>query len=259
MSPILKDQLKEFLDHKVSQYNNREFIIEDPVSIPHRFDKKEDIEIAGFLAATISWGQRKSIIKNSTKLIELMGFEPHYFVMNFHKEDLCAFDDFKHRTFNSQDLKYFLDTLKIIYKDHGGLERVFTRGFIQGDKDAYNSIITYRKIFTSFNEPGRTAKHIPDPAKGSAAKRINMFLRWMVRKDNAGVDFGLWKDIDPGRLVCPLDIHTGNTARKLGLLKRRSNDWRAAAELTDKLKNFNKYDPIKYDFALFGLGIFEDF
>lgn len=249
--------IKEFLDEKVTQYNNKAFIESDPISIPHRFQKKEDIEIAGFLTATISWGNRKSILRSASRMISLLDNEPYNFVINYNPEKSERFERFVHRTFNHTDLSYFILALQHLYKNKGGLESIFIRH--AGKDSVLQSIAKFKQEFFSLPHPERTEKHISDPAKGSVAKRINMFLRWMVRNDNRGVDFGLWKNIPPAILSCPLDIHTGNVARKLGLITRKQNDLKALVELDTNLRLMDKDDPVKYDYALFGLGVFENF
>lgn len=246
--------IKDFLEYKYEFYNRPEFIEGDPVSIPHLFSRKEDIEIAGFLTAMISWGQRTTIVNNAQRLLTLMDYSPYDFIMNAGKKELSHFKDFKHRTFNGTDCIFFIHTLNNVYKNYGGLEKAFT-----GTSDIKTAIIEFRKIFFSIPYPARTVKHIADPASGSSAKRINMFLRWMVRNDDRGVDFGIWKSVSPAQLYCPLDVHTGNVARKLGLISRKQNDWKALEELMLHLRFFDPQDPVKYDFALFGLGIFEGF
>jgi uncharacterized protein (TIGR02757 family) len=250
--------LKDFLDGKYEQYNRPEFIEKDPVSIPHLFGEAGDIEIAGFLAATLAWGQRKTIINKSKELIRLMDNEPYRFILDAGETDYSRFDHFCHRTFNSTDARYFLYALKNIYTRHGGLRKVFEAGFHTGH-DAFNAITMFREIFFEAGYPARTRKHVPDIRNGSAAKRLNMFLRWMVRSDGKGVDFGLWSGINPAWLMIPLDLHTGNMARKLGLLSRGQNDWQAVKELTARLQHFDRADPVKYDFALFSLGALEQF
>lgn len=252
-----KGELKSFLDEKVEIYNNPNFIESDPIQIPHLFSVKEDIEIAGFLVATIAWGNRKSIINNGIRLTEIMGNSPYDFVMNFSKKDLGITSNFVHRTFNNEDLVYFFRSLQNIYKNHEGLEGVFAKNAEKNSLQA--SIHQFKKIFFELDHLPRTQKHVSDPLKNSAAKRINMFLRWMVRNDNAGVDFGLWKSISPSILSCPLDVHSGNVARKLQLLNRKQNDSKAVDELDIALRNLDATDPVKYDFALFGLGVFERF
>ena len=250
-------ELKTFLDEKVILYNNPKFIESDPIQVPHQFSKKEDIEIAGFLTATIAWGNRKSIIKNAFRMMEMLDQSPYEFVMQHQASDLDALKPFVHRTFNSDDFIQFIKSLKHIYSEHHGLEAVFTQ---HAQKDSLqNSIHEFKKIFFEQPHLERTQKHVSDPLKNSAAKRINMYLRWMVRNDNAGVDFGIWNSLSPAQLSCPLDVHSGNVARKLGLLKRKQNDGKALAELDNNLRQLDPNDPVKYDFALFGLGVFEGF
>ena len=251
-------EIKEFLDEKVLLYNRPTFIEFDPVSIPHLFSKKEDIEIAGFLTATIAWGQRPTILRNARNLMQWMDDSPHEFILNFKKEDLAPFKKFVHRTFNGDDCIYFLQALQNIYSNHGGLSQLFTISSQKGHTDIKEAIVLCRNKFFELPHMKRTEKHFSSPAEGSACKRINMFLRWMVRQDKCGVDFGIWKHIPTSSLICPLDVHTGRVARKLGLLKRKQNDWKAANELTNILLKLNYSDPIKYDFALFGIGANED-
>ena len=251
-----KSELKEFLEEKVNQYNNFDFIESDPIQIPHSFSLKEDIEISGFLSATIAWGNRKMIISNSKKLMEIMGNSPYDFVMNHSEDNLESLDNFVHRTFNSLDAKTFMKSLQNIYKNHDGLEAVFTKN--QEENSMQKSIHEFKKVFFEIDHLQRTQKHVSDPLNNSAAKRLNMYLRWMIRNDNK-VDFGIWKTIPTSKLSCPLDIHSGNVARKLGLLKRKQNDGKALAELDLALRKLDKNDPVKYDFALFGLGVFEGF
>lgn len=250
-------ELKTFLDEKVELYNNPNFIESDPVQIPHLFSLKEDIEIAGFLSATIAWGNRKMIIKNSYRMMELMGNSPYDFVMSHQENDLERLESFVHRTFNGQDFASFIRSLQNIYKNHNGLESVFTKH--QETNSMQKSIHEFKKTFFDIVHPYRTQKHISDPLNNSAAKRINMYLRWMIRQDNKGVDLGIWKNISPAKLSCPLDVHSGNVARKLGLLSRKQNDGKALAELDLNLRKLDPNDPVKYDFALFGLGVFEGF
>lgn len=250
-------ELKDFLDEKVLQYNTLDFIESDPVQIPHLFTQKEDIEIAGFLSATIAWGNRKMIIKNSHRMMELMGNTPYDFIMSHTENDLERLETFVHRTFNGQDFIGFIQALQNIYKIHGGLEAIFAKN--QETNSIQKSISEFKKIFFEIPHLTRTQKHISDPLNNSAAKRINMYLRWMVRQDNKGVDLGIWKSIPPSVLSCPLDVHSGNVARKLGILTRRQNDSKALAELDQKLRKLDPNDPVKYDFALFGLGVFEAF
>ncbi|MBK6985166.1 MAG: TIGR02757 family protein [Bacteroidetes bacterium] len=258
MKDHLKD-VKELLDEKYFQFNNTSFIETDPISIPHQFSKKEDIEIASLLVATIAWGQRTSIINNGHKLMRLMNDEPHDFILNFSKKDALRFEGFVHRTFNSTDCVFFLNSLKHIYKKHGGLEAAFSTDFSSKETDVKNAITNFRALFLNTEHQSRSEKHISNPSAKSSAKRLCMFLRWMVRKDKNGVDFGIWKSIKPAQLCLPLDLHTGNVSRKLGLLNRTQNDWQAVEEITYVLRNFDRNDPIKYDFSLFGLGAFEGF
>lgn len=257
MAKLQKNELKEFLDSKVEKYNKLDFIDSDPLQIPHRYTLKEDMEIAGFLAATIAWGNRKSIINNSNKLMDLMGNSPFDFIMNSKDEHLKRIDGFVHRTFNSIDLIYFIKSLKNIYTFHNGLENLISKNVVHNSTQS--AISEFKKVFFELEHPKRTTKHISDPLKGSAAKRLNMWLRWNCRNDMTGVDLGIWKSISPSALSCPLDVHSGNVARKLGILNRKQNDAKALSELDKALRNLDPNDPVKYDFALFGLGVFEGF
>ena len=252
-----KSELKSFLDEKVLQYNTLDFIESDPVQIPHLFSLKEDIEIAGFLSATIAWGNRKMIIKNSHKMMDIMGNAPYDFVMSHSDNNLEKLESFVHRTFNGIDFTTFIKGLHNIYTNHQGMEQVFSKH--QETNSLQKSISEFKKLFFEIQHQTRTQKHISDPLNNSAAKRINMYLRWMIRQDNKGVDLGIWKNISPSKLSCPLDVHSGNVARKLGLLSRKQNDGKALFELDQNLRKFDKNDPSKYDFALFGLGVFEGF
>ncbi len=254
-------ELKAFLDEKVELYNNPNFIESDPVQIPHLFSQKEDVEIAGFLSATIAWGNRKMIIKNSHRMMDLMGNAPYDFVMSHTENDLERLEFFVHRTFNGHDFQYFIKSLQNIYSNHRGLEAVFYKEQLKngGLSSIQSAISEFKKIFFEIEHLHRTEKHVSDPMGNSAAKRINMFLRWMVRQDHKGVDLGIWKSISPASLSCPLDVHSGNVARTLGILHRKQNDCKAVAELDIVLREFDKNDPVKYDFALFGLGVFEGF
>lgn len=252
-----KTELKEFLDTKVDYYNHPRFLETDPLQIPHRFSRKEDIEICGFLTATIAWGNRKSIINNATTMMELLDNAPADFVKNHQEDDLEKLSGFVHRTFNGTDFIYFIRGLQNIYGQHGGLEQVFNK--TANSKSLQSSIAAFKQVFFELPHLNRTTKHVSDPKKGSAAKRINMFLRWMVRNNSTGVDFGLWKSLSPSQLSCPLDVHSGNVARKLGLLTRKQNDAKAVSELDKNLRGLDPLDPVKYDFALFGLGVFEKF
>jgi uncharacterized protein (TIGR02757 family) len=250
-------EFKVFLEEKYLEYNSPSFIENDPISIPHQFDKKEDIEISGFLVSTIAWGVRKSIIKSANLLMKEMGYFPHEFIINGSEKDFSALDKFVYRTFNGTDTIFFLKSVKNIYANHQGLENVFNSGY-KKDKSIYGSLNYFRNIFIETEHDKRSEKHIADVSRKATCKRLNMFLRWMVRKDHYGVDFGLWKEIPASALMLPLDVHTGNVSRALGLLKRKQNDWQAVEEITQRLRDFDKDDPVKYDFALFGLGVNKD-
>lgn len=254
------ENLKDFLDQKVDQYNRPGFITLDPISIPHRFTKKQDIEISGFFAAILAWGQRKTIINKCLELFELMDNAPYDFILNHQESDLIPLLKFKHRTFNDVDTLYFIHFLAWHYRQFESLEDAFMIGQT-GQIDAMESILTrFHEYFFSLPEaPSRTKKHIATPARKAACKRINMFLRWMVRTDDRGVDFGIWNRIQPSQLVCPCDLHVDRVGRKLGLISCKQTDWLTALELTDRLREFDPIDPVKYDFALFGLGIEERF
>lgn len=254
----LKSQgIKEFLDEKAELYNRPSFIETDPVSIPHRFTLKEDIEIAGFLAATIAWGNRKTILKSAARMMEILDDSPFEFIMNSGGSEFDGALRFVHRTFNSADLAFFLKALRHVYRDKGGLERIFETH--KTSDSLQPAIHELHSIFFELPHEKRTERHVSDPFKGSSAKKINMYLRWMIRKDDRGVDFGIWKTISPSILSCPLDVHSGNIARKLGILKRTQNDARAVSELDGVLRSFDPADPVKYDFALFGLGVSGEF
>lgn len=246
-------ELKEFLDKKVDEFNRPSFIADDPISIPHNYTLKEDIEISGFLTATISWGNRKMIIRNSQRMMNMLDNSPYDFITNYSQGDLVKLEHFVHRTFNSDDFIFFVQSLKNIYNNRGGLENIF-RSYITNDS-LQPAIHKLNNIFFELPHLKRTERHISDPFKGSAAKRINMFLRWMVRKDDRGVDFGLWRSIPTSALSCPLDVHSGNVARRLGMLTRKQNDAKALAELDGVLRSLDRIDPVKYDFALFGMGV----
>ena len=246
---------EEILNYYYRVFDEKQFIDNDPICIPHKFQDKEDIEISGFLAATIAWGNRKAIINSALDIIKRMDNAPYDFIINADKNDIEKLAGFYYRTFQEVDLVCFIDSLHNIYTNHGGLEKVFTDGYQSCSEDKIkNAIINFRKIFFQNDYPQRVAKHVANPEKGAAAKRINMFLRWMVRNDNSGVDFGLWKNISPCDLIIPLDVHVGNVARNLNLIDSNSNNWKAAEELTKKLQLLDKEDPVKYDFALFGIG-----
>ncbi len=248
------NDVKGLLDQKAEQFNQPNFISNDPISIPHRFKKKQDIEISGLFAATLAWGQRKTIISNCNRLMEGMDNAPHDFVIGHTDHDLKRFRDFKHRTFNSTDLNYFLRFLKWYYSQYDSLEGAFVADTIE------TGLVNFHDLFFSLPDyPKRTIKHISTPARKSACKRLNMYLRWMVRSDNKGVDFGIWKKIKPSQLICPCDVHVDRVARKLKLIKRKQVDWQTALELTSNLRKLDPVDPVKYDFALFGLGVEEKF
>lgn len=250
-------ELKEFLDEKTEKYNRPAFIESDPVQVPRQFSRKENIEIAAFFTATISWGNRPAIIKNALRLMEWMDNSPYDFIMKSPANGFNVLNPFVHRTFNGGDCIYFARSLKNIYSNHGGLQQVFETGF-QQEGSVKSALEYFHSVF--FELVGeRTRKHVANVQRGASAKRLNMFLRWMVRNDHRGVDFGLWEGIPQSALMLPLDVHTGNVARKLGLLNRKQNDWKAVEEVTATLRKFDPADPVKYDFALFGLGIFEKF
>ena len=257
MSNFIYTDLKEFLNEKVEKYNQPVFIDTDPIQVPKQFTEKEDIEIAGFLTATIAWGNRTAIIKNATRLMAMLDNQPFEFVLNASEAEINLLKKFVHRTFNGDDCIYFINSLRNIYKNHGGLQAVFEQGF-RKENTVRLALENFYNIFFEM-EGERTRKHISNVEKGASAKRLNMYLRWMCREDNGGVDFGLWDGIPASALMLPLDVHTGNVGRKLGLIQRKSNDWKAVAEITNSLRKFDSEDPVKYDFALFGLGVFEKF
>ena len=251
-------ELKSFLDEKAACYNTPDFIGTDPIQVPHQFSQNADIEIAAFLTATLAWGQKTTIIRNAGKLLSWMPGGPHEFLLNAEEEDLARFLPFVHRTFNGIDCIYFLKALGNIYRHQGGLKHLFESEYaLHGD--LFRSMVHFREVFFSFESPGRTSKHLANVGNGASGKRLNMFLRWMVRCDKRGVDFGIWEGIPASALFIPLDIHSGTVARKLGLLERKQNDWKAVKELTVRLREFDPEDPVRYDYALFGLGSFEKF
>ncbi|MBS1680171.1 MAG: TIGR02757 family protein [Bacteroidetes bacterium] len=251
-----KQNLKDFLDEKVHQHDQPDFIENDPISVPHQYSKKQDIEIAGLIAAVLAWGQRPTIIKKANDFLSRMEKSPHDFLLHHKPKDLKNFIGYKHRTFNETDALYFIEFLSSFYKKHQSLEEAFL--ISPTDENIGKSLCFFHQLFFSLPDfPQRTKKHIPTPVRKSACKRISMYLRWMVRQDNKGVDFGLWKKISPAQLVCPLDLHVDRVARKLKLIKRKQTDWPAALELTTNLKKLDPTDPVKYDFALFGLGVSE--
>lgn len=290
------NNLKQFLDAKVSQYNRPDFIENDPIVIPHQFSKKQDVEIMAFFAAILAWGQRKTIINKCRELIDRMDGAPFDFIQNHQETDLKALLGFKHRTFNDTDLLYFVAFFRQHYQQYQSLEDAFlpsvtgikkpaifredfigenahasftiqnsfpvcyAPGLVRPDLDVETMLNHFRNYFFSLPDfPHRTKKHVSSPQQKSTCKRLNMFLRWMVRKDDCGVDFGIWDNIDPAVLICPCDLHVDRVARKLKLITRKQNDWQTAVELTERLRDFDPQDPIKYDFALFGLGIEEKF
>jgi uncharacterized protein (TIGR02757 family) len=251
--------LKEFLEEKTATYNQPVFIESDPISIPHQYSRPEDIEIAGFYTAAIAWGYRPNIIRNANQLMNLMDNSPADFIRNANNDEIGRLRGFVHRTFNGVDCVSFFYSLRFIYLNYGGLGSLM-ENLYAGTSDMKKVLTEFRRIFFSApHQSQRTEKHVADVSRNSSAKRLNMFLRWMVRNDNKGVDFGLWKEIPASALYLPLDLHTGNVARHLGLITRRQNDWKAVEEVTAKLRSFDPKDPVKYDFALFGLGVFENF
>lgn len=246
----------DLLNEKYEQFNQPEFIPNDPICIPHRFNKKQDIEIAGFFAAILAWGQRKTIINKCTELMQLMDDAPYQFITQHTENDLKRFLNFKHRTFNATDTLYFIEFMSHHFKQHDSLEAAFMKGHSAEKVNIYDSLKTFHDYFFSLPDyPSRTRKHVATPVRSSSCKRINMYLRWMVRKDNKGVDFGIWENIRPDQLICPCDVHVERVSRHLGIFSRPKPDWKAAEELTLKLKLLDPKDPVKYDFALFGLGI----
>jgi uncharacterized protein (TIGR02757 family) len=256
----MNQRIKDFLDEKVAQFNRPNFIELDPISIPHRFSKKQDIEIAGFFAAILAWGQRKTILNKCSELLACMDNAPHDFMLNHTEGDLKAVLGFKHRTFNEVDALYFVHFLSWFYRHQDSLEKAFLIGQTGAIDSMESILIQFQRHFFSLEDaPGRTKKHISSPATRSACKRINMYLRWMVRQDDQGVDFGIWNQISPAQLICPCDLHVDRVGRKLGLITRKQTDWGTAVELTQVLRSFDPLDPVKYDFALFGLGVEEKF
>lgn len=248
-----KQNIAQILDAAYIKFNRTDFIETDPVSVPHRFHQKQDIEIAAFFAATFAWGQRTTIINKCNELIKLMDEAPSDFIQNHKPSDLKRFTHFKHRTFNPTDTLYFIHFLRHHYQRHNSLEEAF---LLVGTDSAQQMLTSFHNYFFSLpDSPSRTRKHVATPARRSSCKRLNMLLRWMVRQDTQGVDFGIWKRISPAQLMCPLDVHVERIARKLGLLSRKQQDWQAVEELTANLRKFDSNDPVKYDFALFGLGV----
>jgi uncharacterized protein (TIGR02757 family) len=256
---MIAGDLKQFLNKKVDEYNQPSFIKDDPISIPHLFSKKQDIEIAGFFAAIFSWGNRTTIVRKSRELMQRMNMSPYEFCMNHDPGALKKLRGFKHRTFNEDDLLYFVEFFQHHYKKSDTLETAFSKWMNCQDENIEKALNGFRKYFFSFEHLKRTEKHITSPLQKSSCKRLNMFLRWMVRKDKNGVDFGIWKKISPTQLICPVDLHVARVARRLNLLKRKQTDWFAAVELTNNLKRLDANDPVKYDLALFSLGVLEKF
>lgn len=254
----MNEQIRTWLDEKVALFNRPDFIPNDPISIPHRFSQQQDIEISAFFAAILAWGQRKTIINKCSELMALMDNAPYQFITGHSETDLKRFLHFKHRTFNTTDTLYFIAFLRHYYLQHNTLETAFAQFLSPKDDNCRKALSGFYNLFFSLeNAPKRTQKHISTPDKKSACKRINMFLRWMVRSDAQGVDFGIWKQIKPAQLLIPLDVHVERIARRLHLIERKQSDWHTVLELTDRLKTFDPNDPIKYDFALFGIGVLE--
>lgn len=255
---LTREAVYELLEQKYKEYNKAAFIKDDPVQIPHRFTKKQDIEIAGFFAATLAWGQRVTIIRSTTRILDLMDNSPYDFILHHEDKDLKRFLGFVHRTFNDTDLLYFIEFFRWFYGGHDSLEQAFTASMAREQPHTESALIGFQNLFFSLEDhPQRTRKHISSPARKSTCKRLNMYLRWMVRRDSKGVDFGIWRDIRPAQLLIPLDVHVDRHARRLGLLRRKQTDWQAVLELTESLRSFDPADPVKYDFALFGMGVLD--
>lgn len=255
---MMNKDIKDLLNSKVEEYNRPNFIANDPICIPHLFTKKQDIEIAGLFASVLAWGLRKTIINKCKALLDMMDNDPHNFILNHKDTDLKPFENFKHRTFNSTDTLYFIHFLKSHYQQHNSLESAFSQWIKPTDETIENGLIGFHNyFFDSEFAPHRTKKHISTPARKSACKRLNMYLRWMVRNDNKGVDFGIWNTIKPSQLICPLDVHVDRQARRFNLIQRKQTDWKTAIELTKNLRKLDPVDPVKYDFALFGIGVME--
>jgi uncharacterized protein (TIGR02757 family) len=254
-----REHLKKLLDAKTALYNKPGFIAKDPVCIPHRFHLKQDIEIAGLFAAVLAWGNRTSIINSGNRITGWMQEQPYDFILHHRPEDLKPMLQFAHRTFNATDLLYFISFLQFHYQHYESLEDAFVPGKTYTATDTGAALIRFHDYFFSIPHPARTRKHISTPARKSACKRLNMYLRWMVRKDRNGVDFGIWKKIRPAQLVCPLDVHVARVACRMGLLDNEKSNWHNALQLTAQLREFNPADPAVYDFGLFGLGAEERF
>jgi uncharacterized protein (TIGR02757 family) len=251
-----KEYVYDLLEKKYREFNRLAFIENDPIMVPHRFTKKQDIEIAGFFAAMLAWGQRVTIIRSANRIIELMDGSPHEFILHHQEKDLKRFLGFVHRTFNDTDLLYFIEFFHWFYGEHDSLEAAFTGTLSKRAATTESALVGFHDLFFSLEDhPHRTKKHIATPLRKSTCKRLNMYLRWMVRQDKSGVDFGIWKDIKPAQLLCPLDVHVDRFARQLGLVRRRQTDWQTVLELSENLRQFDPADPVKYDFALFGMGI----
>ena len=254
----MSQKLREYLDECVELYNQPTFIELDPISIPHQYQRLQDIEITGFWTAMLAWGQRKTIINKANELFSYMDNAPYDFVLHHQEQDRKALLQFKHRTFQPTDTLYFLEFLQQYYREHSSLESAFTRYLSDADKTVEPALRGFHELFFHLpNAPQRTRKHLATPARKSTCKRLNMFLRWMVRQDKQGVDFGLWENLKPAQLLMPLDVHVDRIARRLGLLRRKATDWQAVLELTEQLRTFDPKDPVKYDFALFGIGVLE--
>ena len=250
--------LKNYLDDCVERFEKPDFIADDPIGIPHRFTKQQDIEIIAFWASILAWGQRKSIINSANRLVELMDGSPHDFILNHEERDRAPFESFKHRTFQTLDTLYFLEFFQQYYKKNASLETAFSRHLTKDCITTEKALIGFHNDFFNLEDaPQRTRKHIATPERGSTCKRLNMFLRWMVRSNEKGVDFGLWKNISSSQLLIPLDVHVERVARKFSMLEREKTDWKTVIELTENLRQFDPNDPVKYDFALFGIGILE--
>ncbi len=259
MIPAVSGPVAELLEAKVRQFNQPSFIADDPIRIPHRFSRLQDVEITAFWAATLAWGQRKTILAKGNDLVERMDGAPYDFIKNHQDSDLKRFVGFKHRTFNDTDALYFLHWFRWFYAENDSLETAFSRFVHPDDLTVERGLVGFHELFTGLPDfPLRTRKHVATPARKSSCKRLNMFLRWMVRRDEAGVDFGLWQTIRPDQLVCPCDVHVERVARHLGLIRRKQTDWQTALELTAALRQLDPTDPVKYDFALFGLGVSQE-
>jgi len=256
MTAAARKKLKKLLDEKVAYYNRPSFIENDPIGIPHRFSQLQDKEILAFWVAMLAWGQRKTIINKSNELIDLMDGAPHQFITQHKPKDLKRFETFKHRTFQATDTLYFIRFFENFYKKHHSLEDIFAGAITPESTHVGPALVHFHETFFSLEEaPHRTKKHVATPVRNSSCKRMNMFLRWMVRKDDCGVDFGLWNKISPAQLLCPLDVHVDRVARRLGLISRKQTDWKTVLELTENLRLFDPEDPVKYDFALFSMGV----